>query len=273
MELEIEQSRQAAFIEKNFRNAFIASAHIQRQYNKSQYVFSKIPHPIFNCVVEAIASEHDVEKTIHCIWEDYQKNNIPHCWWITQRSKPTNFATHLEQLGFQKGPTYRGMHLNLKKINIPSQSSPHIRIEQVTRLEDFDDWIKPLEECFELPKEVAIAFAECYKNLHEKNNQFINYMAFYEDKLAGVATLFLDKDSAGLYSGAVLPKFRNKGIITHLLNTLLTEARNQGIENVVTHVNEGTHNITLKAGFREYLQLQAYLSPPDDMLKFKNLAH
>jgi GNAT superfamily N-acetyltransferase len=261
MKLEPENSRQAVLIEKNFRNAFIASAHIQKQHNKSQYVFSKIPHPIFNCVLEAIASEHDVEKTIHYIWEDYQKNNTPHCWWITQRSEPRNFSAHLEHLGFQKGPIYRGMHLNLQKTNIPSQSSPYIRIKQVTRLEDFDDWIKPLEECFELSKEVAVAFAECYKNLHEKNNQFINYTAFYENKLAGVATLFLDKDSVGLYSGAVVPKFRKKGIITHLLNTLLIEARNQGNEDVVTHVNEGTHNITLKAGFREYLQLQSYLSP------------
>lgn len=261
MILERNKSRQANLIIRNFKNAMAALSFIQKQYHNSQYLFSKIPHPIFNCVIDPITTKNEVEKTITHIWEDYQKNNLSHCWWISDLTEPSDFPQYLERLSFQKCPAYRGMHANLKKLKIELDTPSNIQIKKITHVDTFDTWIKPIAESFEFSKLAALEFSQCYKNLFERKKQFISYVALYEGNVAGSATLFLDNDSAGLYNGAVLPPLRNKGILTLLANTMLLEAKNQGFEDVITQVSDKIYNLSLRAGFKEYLQLQAYLSP------------
>jgi len=261
MRLPPSQSTQAALIEKNLQTVFLAMSVAQKQCNGSQYLFSDIPHPIFNCVVEAKSADGDVQRTILSIWEDYQKQNKLHSWWISERSEPQNFAQHLQALGFQKGPVYSGMHGKLKKMDFVLERSPSIRIERMSDPEAFDAWMKPMAESFEFSPAVAAAFGKCYQNLFVTTDQWINYFAFYEDQLAGVSSLFLGKDAAGLYNGAVFPQFRNKGVLTHLGRTMLADAQSHGTEDVVVQVSGASHNISLKAGFKEYLKFQAYLSP------------
>src|SRR5579872_4816014 len=242
------ETREAKLIEENLQNAFIAMSSIQKKYKNSVYIFSAIPHPVFNCVIAANATHDEAEDTIKAISEDYRKNNTPHCWWISDRSNPENFEYLLKKLNFQKGPSYRGMHLDLKKTHITLTESPSIRVEKISNLDSFDEWVKPIQESFEFSNEVTMAFVQCYKDLFVKDKRFISYCAFYEDQLAGVTTLFLDKDSAGLYNGAVFLKFRNKGIISQLGNTMLLEAKNQGVEEVVVQVSQDLYDLSVKAG-------------------------
>ncbi len=255
------KTKQAQLIEKNLENAFIAMSSQQKQYQETRYIFSKIPHPVFNCVIRARTTECELEKTIQTILQDYKEHNTPHCWWITENSEPQEISKYLKKLGFQKGPNYRGMHAEMKDINLDFEISSRIHIEQITEINTFDAWVRPLAESFEFTPNVEKAFSNCYQDLFNRDKRFINYIAFYDNHPAGATTLFLDNDSTGLYNGGVFTQFRDKGVLSHLGKTMLLEAKKRGVEEVVVQVNEAAHNMAIKAGFKEYINFQSYLSP------------
>jgi hypothetical protein len=256
------RSRQAQLIETNLKNVFIAMSCDQKKYKNTEYLylFSHIPHAIFNCVINIHTNENEIEKIIETISNEYKSNDKEHCWWVTERSDPQSIIQYLLKYGFQKGPVYRGMHVNIENANLTLEMLPKIRVEKIQHIDAIDQWAKPLAEGFKFSQAVSVAFALCYKALFSKDRRFINYVAYYEDQLAGSATLFLDKDSAGLYNGAVYSKFRNKGVLTSLAQARLLEAKEQGINEVIIHANNASYNVAAKAGFKEYLTIQGYLS-------------
>lgn len=254
-------TKEAKLIDMNFRKAFIAMSSIQKDLSGSQYVFSKIPHPIFNCVIKTNSSEENVENTIKNISDDYQKHNTPHCWWVSDHLESTSFPAYLKQMGYQLGPLYWGMHGKIKKIKLPEIENASIRIERVSCLEELDSWIQPIQASFEFSNEVATAFLDCFKDLFIKNNRMIHFIAYYDNQVAGSSTLFLDKDSAGLYNGAVLPQFRRKSVISFLGNHMVKEAKNQGLDDIVMQAADDTYNLGIKVGLEKYSHFQAFFSP------------
>jgi hypothetical protein len=255
------KTHEAKLIDTNLKNAFFAMSSVQKSQGNSQYVFSNIPHPVFNCVLHAEASENEAEKLIQIISADYKKNNIPHCWWLTECSTPQSLAKLLKNLGFIKGPSYCGLHVHTKKIKLESTEYPTIRIEQIKSIEEIDHWVTPIQESFEFSKEVTEGFVNCFKNLLNKDKRFIHFVAYYNDSLAGSATLFLDQESAGLYNGAVFPSFRRKGIMGCLGKHMVLEAINRGLKDIIVQTASTSYNLAIKAGFKTYLNYHAYLSP------------
>ena len=83
---------EAKIIEKNVHDGFTAMAHSKKILGETQYLYSDIPHPVFNCVIDARATSENTRETIIIIKEEYAKNNIPHCWWVSELSEPRDHA-------------------------------------------------------------------------------------------------------------------------------------------------------------------------------------
>lgn len=253
--------KEARLIEKNLQNALLAMSYVHKKQGDFQYIFSKIPHPIFNCVIDVHATDLTVKETIQTVTADYEKNNISHGWWLSERSTPMDLGQHLLRAGFQLGPQYQGMHANLKKIHLDLKHGSPISIKRISHISDLDHWITPIQEGFAFSNLVATAFLETFKDLFVRDSRLIHYLAFYDNQLAGSLTLFLDEDSAGLYNGAVLPPFRNKSVMKSLVYCIFQDIKNEGLEDIVVQVNEASHPMASQAGFKEYLNFQSYLSP------------
>ena len=151
------------------------------------------------------------------------------------------------------------MHLNLKDHNYNSKIIPNVRVEKIQHQENLDLWIKPIQEEFGFTAEVSNAFLDCFRNSFAAN-QFVHYIAFYDNKLAGSLSLFLNKNSIGIYNGAVFKKFQNNGIMTYFGNTLLNEIKTNNINDIVTQANDLSRYICEQAGFKYYLKYRAFLS-------------
>jgi hypothetical protein len=260
--------KQAKLIEKNMTNAFLAMSYANKIQSNCHYIFSHIPHPIFNCVISAQTTEPEVESLIKSIGSDYLEKKIPHSWWLSERSEPISFPKHLKNRGYSMGPQYSGMHLNLnnqtirsiKSIQAINSNEKNIRVEVINDIKNLDLWIKPIQDGFALPENIAAAFLQCFRSNFLTNQKLIHYLAYYDNNLAGAITLFLDDDSAGIYNGAVFPELRKSGVMTALGNMMLLEAKNQGYEDVIVQANDASHSLCTAVGFKTYLNLQAYLS-------------
>ncbi len=253
-------SHQANLIAKNLQAAFIALSNKQKEVDNVRYLYSIIPHPTLNCVIQAESSDKTIQSSIKAIHQDYAQNNTPHCWWVSEQFTPLNIQDELLAFNYQKGPLFRGVHANIKQLDLVFDVDPKIRIEYIKDPFEFDLWIKPIQEGFQFSEPVANAFASCYKKLFIEDTRFISYIAYYENQLAGSITLFLHTDAAGLYNGAVLSSFRRKGIMLTLGKKALLDAKEKGFENAVSQVGKGTYNMSINTGFKEYLSFQSFLS-------------
>ncbi|MDT7886996.1 MAG: ribosomal protein S18-alanine N-acetyltransferase [Thermoproteota archaeon] len=66
-------------------------------------------------------------------------------------------------------------------------------------------------------------------------------VAEHKGKILGYISATLENDHCHIYSIAVLPEFRNKGIATNLMKELLNKAKEKGIKKVVLEVK--TNNL------------------------------
>jgi GNAT superfamily N-acetyltransferase len=108
---------------------------------------------------------------------------------------------------------------------------------------------------------VAQGFAENYPVTHEilsvmkmfalgKNTEC--YLASFEGRIAGGATLALRGRIAGLFGASTLPEFRQRGVQTALLHTRLRRAAEVGCDLAMSLAQPGSHsqrNIT-RLGFQ-----------------------
>lgn len=255
------KSREALLIEKNLINAFVAMSNNQLFQDKTQYLFSNIPIPIFNCVIDVNLDPKNTEQNVKAIWAEYEENNKPHCWWISERSEPQQIVKILTKFNFVKGPFYRGVHALIKDVKRNFEDDPRIRIEKVNDIKTLEEWVKPLQLSFNFSDEVTFAFLQRLKKLYQEDERLIHFVAFYDNQLAGAASLFLDDDSAGFYNGSTFPVFRKKGVMTRLRKARLMEAEARGYKDVIIQVTEDTFNTVAQAGFKIYFNLQSYFSP------------
>jgi len=254
------RTKQANLIAMNLQAAFTALSIAQKEIDHIQYLYSDIPHPVFNCIIQAQSSTETIQSSIRAIFQDYKQNNIPHCWWVTEQFTPDNIREELLSSNYQKGPLYRGVHAELKKLNLTFETNPKVHIKRIQEASEFDDWVRPIQEGFEFNDLVTNAFVSRYKKLHITDHRFISYIAYYDNQLAGSLTLFVNANVAGLYNGAVLTPFRRKGIMLALGKNALLEAREKGLKDAVSQVGEGTYPLSINIGFKEYLGFQAFLS-------------
>lgn len=257
------KTREAQLIEKNFKQAFIAMSFTQRKLEQNLYVYSKIPHPIFNCVIQTEIEESQVIDTIQKISADYQKNHTPHAWWINDRSVP-NLAfleKCLKKMNFQNGPIYKGMHIHLQKMDLSIAEIPNLEIRKIERIELLDQWIEPLKIGFEFSNEVAKAFLDLFKGLFLQDKRLIHYGAFYREQLVGSGSLFIEDGIVGLYNGAVLPPYKKQSIATYLGSRMLLDVKEEGYEDAIVQVADGSsYRIAKKAGFKEFLSFKAFIN-------------
>jgi N-acetylglutamate synthase-like GNAT family acetyltransferase len=68
------------------------------------------------------------------------------------------------------------------------------------------------------------------------------YAAFVENEMVGVVEMAFDKQNAGLYALAVLPKYRKMGAARSLISKCIADARKNGIKNIFLQTEKGGRN-------------------------------
>jgi GNAT superfamily N-acetyltransferase len=135
-----------------------------------------------------------------------------------------------------------------------------IEISRVQHKSDLEDWVIPIAISFSMSDSSAMRYLEIFESLHETQPEcFLHFVAKSEGKVVAAATLFLEGEVAGLYNGATLASYRNRGILTALGATMLNEAKARGFKKATLQASPMSINLCHKAGFEEVVPYEVYL--------------
>ena len=263
-------------IQENFQNLFckISNSIIKKQ--NTVYNASGIQHPLFNAILNTHETSDNLPNFLNEITDFYKKQNLPFAWWVTKLSQPKNLELFLIDAGFTCVQSFSGRVLELEKYqpthDNPAAAVPNLSIQPVQNIEELDAWLVPMQISFEFSEEVSKTFLQNIKKIFENSkDELQHFMAFLNGKHVASASLFLDKNSAGLYNLGVLPEYRKRGIGTALKHHRLQIAKQNAYENVVIQSAPMGEDIDQKLGFTEYMRLSAY-TKFDGKLQLKTIS-
>lgn len=221
------------------------------------YMCSAIPHPIFNCVLKCNIKNSNIEHILSEVDAYYKQKSIPFSWLVTELFEPNNITDILLDRKMKQVGRYAGLICDLRKATVQSSNKNEnicksLKIVSVTNTEELDDWIKPLQLCFDFSNTVTAGMLEAFKRLLiPARKKLEHFSVFFEGKRVGTGSLFFDTLSAGLYNLSVLPEYRNLGIASEIQKFRLQMAREKGYRYAVLQASTMAHSLDKKLGFEE----------------------
>jgi len=85
-----------------------------------------------------------------------------------------------------------------------------------------------------------------------KADNIIQYTATLGNKLIGIAAVYFESDESSIFGLGISPPFQGKGLGKELLNLILEDLENRGIQNITIEVdstNKNALNLYIKSGF------------------------
>lgn len=169
--------------------------------------------------------------------------------------------------------------LNKNKFNLLGSATlmavPHaeFKMQQMDDIEiqrvDNHDLLKQFclvhDESFGMPAGVSSEWFSRMPNLFEVDFQARLYVAVInidgEPKVVGAAVLYLPPDTqklAGHYAWSVKPEYRNKGIMTFLVKTMIQIAKDEGYKYSVAQCYDASVHLAQHIGFKKYGMLELF---------------
>lgn len=198
----------------------LAEQHVTKEI---EWVITGVDDNTFNGVVRAQLSEATVDQMIDEVAHRLQARQVPHLWFLTGDSRPTDLAHRLEAHGWSRLRQGVGMAMDLEAIAEPFPPPPGLTVERVVDEVSLVLWStfhRYLENGGrDEPRE------RLYRSLGLAGEQPLrHYVARVDGEPAGALSLFLGQEAAGLYNVEVAEHLRRRGIGTAMTHWVLEEA-------------------------------------------------
>jgi N-acetylglutamate synthase-like GNAT family acetyltransferase len=204
---------------------------------------SKVPDSIYYNRIKGFGMT-DLDK-MEEILDIYDTEKITPCFDMT----PNNITMEVSQALMNKG-YFCFEQLNFLEIepHFTKCENEEIKIVKVTEnnVEEFLNLIS-LQTGREITEDLIKKKAEYY---YQPN--FQNYIAYFDDQAAGVASLFRKGEEGYLANAFTFPSVRGKGVQKELLKRRIQVSHEIGLKKLYTDVEFGSisHNNMLKLGFK-----------------------
>ncbi|MFX1572287.1 MAG: GNAT family N-acetyltransferase [Promethearchaeota archaeon] len=219
-------------------------------------VYSGIPFPMANGVINTKLTSEIAEKKINQIITYFEDKNIPFAWVVGPSSEPKDLGELLANKGFipvQKAP---GMACNLKNLIYKTEPLVNLKIVKVKNFEMLKLWADVCITAAEWPKELLL---DLWLTISSPDNAFL---AYYDGKPVATSYVFYGAGVAGIYNVGTLEDVRNKGIGTAISLAPLYQAKKLGYEIAILQSSEMGLNIYKKIGFKEYCKMETFIWSP-----------
>ncbi len=224
------------------------------------WLYTGIPHPIFNGVLCARFSKDNADEKIKTVINYFKYRNTPMMWWTGPCTRPPDLENYLINHGLVFAGNQPGMAVDLFALNENLPYPKMLNIEPVKNEEDLKDWLYPVEQGFNLPKFAAKALFDHFTRLDlTQGHQRRHYVGRLNGKPVGSSTLFLGGGVAGVYYVATVKKARRQGIGAAMTLTPLTEARKEKYRIGVLQSSIQGLGVYRRLGFKTYCTLGRYL--------------
>lgn len=182
----------------------------------------------------------------------------PDKWVVSPLSNPMFIEDVLNENGMIHSMTWPAMQLYPTDFKIVNRTPERLTIEAVTGKKSILMWAKTVYHKVpetEETKNLALMFHHAALT---HPNRFKFFLITLDRHSVSAAMLYFKKNTAGIYWMATLPKFRKRGIGTHIAIHMIQTAFNSGADKCVLHATKMGYPIYLELGFREVFKYKVY---------------
>lgn len=177
-------------------------------------------------------------------------------WKVYDTDSPANIGDRLMKYGFKPGESESFMVLNLALITAPlPENNLCVEVNDEQGIKDAVSvqelvWGKDLSE-------QLVHLLELKQNAPESVTMYVIYD---QGKPVSAARIDYSAQSpfAGIWSGATLKEYRNKGYYSTLLHKRINDAKRKGVQYLVIDASEMSRPIVEKYGFRKITRTVPY---------------
>jgi ribosomal protein S18 acetylase RimI-like enzyme len=192
------------------------------------WVVTGVNNEAYNGVLWTRLSPAAADLQVQFLVEQFRFQGLPALWRIDAATEPADLGARLRALGCTPLPDGICMGAQLPALAREMSRFPGLTVERVTSASELAEWLDVWTETSGEPREPR---QQLYESLGFGARQPLHhYVARIDGQPAGVAELFLGQRAAGLYSLAVAPAYRGRGIGTALVLTPLLVARTTGYD-------------------------------------------
>lgn len=225
-------------------------------------VYSGMLMSYFNGVIRTKLINVDIHAAIENTLAYFSILPHPMIWWITSSALPYDLDIHLKAHGLNFIGQDVGMAIDLLNIQEIPTASVDLAIEVVHEEQDLKDWLYVYRKGFELSREVTDDYGRHLALILSSQHPIgPYYLARFNGRAVGTASLCITEDVAGIYEVATLPSMCRQGIGTATVLAALREARSQGYKIGVLQAAKMGVSLYRRLGFRDYCFFDAYTKP------------
>ena len=200
----------------------------------------------------------DDGKTIRDIKSYFRKKELPFWWWVFPCAQSPMTCDMLKAEGFSLVDSIPSLFKDLAA----SYEAPHderLQIIQVRNKEELVLWEDVSFAGFDFPQKTRHQYQRFISTFNLSSDSPQTYfLAFWEDKPAATALLFLHGNAAGIYFVSTLAEYRRKGIGLALMLATLRYARQAGAQYATLQSSPDGLRVYQQAGFKEYCRVDVY---------------
>lgn len=229
---------------------------------KVLWFYTGIKFPLFNGVLPADLSIHDLQTVIESLRAKINRHGAPALWWLGPLAKPDNLGTLLEQQGLQPAGEIPGMALDMTMLAALPATIPNFRIQKVAGVEMQTIWARTAALGTGFSNDATDALASLEASLGDEDYRAQQrYLGFLNGVPVASSALVLEGGVAGIYAVATVPEARRKGIGTMMTVVPLLEAREKGYRVAILQASSEGYPIYRDIGFKTVCDYKLYLQP------------
>lgn len=231
------------------------------QWGELSYLYSGIPHPLFNLFygdVDTLSATQKIEVSTLA-------KKTPSLW--IQKEKPADVGTdffseflHLKNSIPVHGLTFETTHT---LGNLLLDTGFHL--QQISTYEELSSFDRISAECFGHEAGMALEFMRGL-SLKKDRNALQLFLIYRESLPVGGFQLFCHEGVRGLYWACILPQYQQKGIGTAVLARVFQETQNHGFNHLVSSFMPSCMGVLKHFIPREIRPLELYAISPTQTL-------
>jgi len=187
----------------------------------------------------------DVNRRLTEIISGIEDGKIPHCFLITDQTRPTNLPEVLKKMGFTIDASGLCMVMDLASTDFPQEIPDNIRIVRVSNNEQLMHWSQIVNMAL---IGTEIMSTKQFNDIYKLGNTCF-YMAYYNNIPASTCMTIYENDLATLEAVSTLPIYRRRGLATAIIKKALSDLPELGVKTVSLRAESDGISIYKKIGF------------------------
>jgi len=144
-----------------------------------------------------------------------------------------------------------GMAVDLNAFKFHQETFEDFTLQHVDSESLLDLWVNTVISAFQISGELGDIYKTALADASFKYPTK-NYLGFFQGKPVVTACCFFAEGVVGIYWVSTLPAYRGKGLASHMLNAILTDALCEGVLVAILQVSAQGFPLYHKLGFSEY---------------------